>query len=565
MQSQVKDTGAELVVDFVIGGLVGVIVATASKAFVSGVSFFTALRENQTLIEIAIFGTRIELTSLVFLWSAAGLLILMRRIFKITRWHGPADSIYHAHQSKEPLDEKHGLVSTLAAFTSAAGGGSVGQYGPLVHFGATIGVIFKRFFKSRLSNEIYLGCGVAAAISAGFGAPIAGIVFAHEAVLRHLSVRAMAPISIASVTAAAFSQAFFKNTTPYAISAQSPDLAALIPILIIAAPVVAVTAITFMQGLRYSARFARESGWSAERLIITAATVCGTVGIWVPEILGVGLGTVNEMLGGQYQIPMLLLLLVLKISMTAICIGFGLFGGVFSPALFIGVAVGGLVSQISIAAGGPSLTEAISIAAMASVAATVIGAPITAILIVLELTQSYAYAVAALMAVMTSMLLTHRLFGHSFFDRQLIDRGVDLALGREGIALTQHTLEDHIGDDCVVLTGSSTGQEALTEMRTREQTEAYVISDLGKLVGKLSIHQAIEAGDQLAEQHCDEDPLILRSDDSLQHAMYVVSDFVGESIPIVGEDREFLGAITEGDLFTAVIEVQSKVRNEERG
>ena len=119
-------------------------------------------------------------------------------------------STMHTSQ-KEPLDEKHGLVSTLAAFASAAGGGSVGQYGPLVHFGATIGIIFKRFFKSRLSNEIYLGCGVAAAISAGFGAPIAGIVFAHEAVLRHLSVRAMAPISIASVTAAAFSRAFFKK------------------------------------------------------------------------------------------------------------------------------------------------------------------------------------------------------------------------------------------------------------------------------------------------------------------------------------------------------------------
>ena len=67
------------------------------------------------------------------------------------------------------------------------------------------------------------------------------------------------------------------------------------------------------------------------------------------------------------------------------------------------------------------------------------------------------------------------------------------------------------------------------------------------------------------EQYCDKDPLILKVDDSLQHAMHVVSDFVGESIPIVGKDREFLGAITEGDLFTAVIEVQSKVRNEERG
>ena len=106
-----------------------------------------------------------------------------------------------------------------------------------------------------------------------------------------------------------------------------------IPILIIAGPVVAATAITFMQGLRYSAKFARESGWST-RAIITAATICGTVGIWVPEILGVGLGTVNAMLGGQYQIPMLLILLVLKISMTAVCIGFGLFGGVFSPAFY---------------------------------------------------------------------------------------------------------------------------------------------------------------------------------------------------------------------------------------
>ncbi len=565
MQNGIKDTVTELFVVFVIGGLVGLIVATASKAFVSGVKFFTILRENQTLVEISIGDLQIELTSLIFLWSATGVLILIRRIFKIQRWHGPADSIYHAHQSKEPLDMKHGLVSTLAAFSTAAGGGSVGQYGPLVHFGATIGIIFKRFFKSRLANEIYLGCGVAAAISAGFGAPLAGIVFAHEAVLRHLSVRAMAPISIASVSAAAFSQAFFKNTTPYAISAPPPDLATLIPILIVASPIVAITSITFMQALRHAAKFARESQWSPERLMIAAATICGTVGIWVPEILGVGLGTVNAMLSGQYDIPMLLILLGLKIAMTATCLGFGLFGGVFSPALFIGVAVGGVVAQISVLLGGPSLVEAISIAAMASVAATVIGAPITAILIVLELTQSYAYAVAALMAVMTSTLLTHRLFGHSFFDRQLIDRGIDLALGREGIALNQHTLEDHIGDDCVLLTGNNTGQEALLEMRTKEQTEAYVISDSSNLVGKLSIHQAIAAGDQIVEKYCDRDPLILKADDSLQHAMHVVSDFVGESIPIIDENRTFLGAITEGDLFTAVIEVQSKVRTQERG
>ena len=565
MQSRIKDTGIELLIVFGIGGLIGTLIAWTSNAYVSGVEFFTALRENNPLFEISLAGSQFELTSLVFLWIAAGIVILIRRVFGVVRWHGPADSIYHAQQSKEPLDIKHGIASTLTAFTSAAGGGSVGQYGPLVHFGATLGIAVKRFVSSRLSHEVYLGCGVAAAISAGFGAPIAGIVFAHEAILRHFSVRAIAPISIASVTASAVSQAFFNPSATFNISASAPDLVSVIPVLIIASPIIAIAAIIYMEALRRSAAFAKQTGWSAERLVITAATVCGLVGIWIPEILGLGIGTINAMLDGVYQLPALMLLLVVKIAMTALCIGFGLFGGVFSPALFVGVAVGGVISQIAIALGVPDLSVAISIAAMAAVAANVIGAPVAAVLIILELTQSYAYAVAALMAVMASMLLTHRLFGHSFFDRQLLDRGIDLALGREAIAMSQHTLETHVSDDYVKVNERSTGTEALELMRQADQTEAYVVSDSGRLAGKLSVHQAIEAGDQTVFQFADADPMLLNLDDSLQHAMHTVSDFVGESVPIIArETRELLGVITEGDLFKAVIDVQSNVRHQER-
>ena len=565
MQSRIKDTGIELLIVFGIGGLIGTLIAWTSNAYVSGVQFFTALRENNPLFEISLAGSQFELTSLVFLWIAAGIVILIRRVFGVVRWHGPADSIYHAQQSKEPLDIKHGIASTLTAFTSAAGGGSVGQYGPLVHFGATLGIAVKRFVSSRLSHEVYLGCGVAAAISAGFGAPIAGIVFAHEAILRHFSVRAIAPISIASVTASAVSQAFFNPSATFNISASAPDLVSVIPVLIIASPIIAIAAIIYMEALRRSAAFAKQTGWSAERLVITAATVCGLVGIWIPEILGLGIGTINAMLDGVYQLPALMLLLVVKIATTALCIGFGLFGGVFSPALFVGVAVGGVISQIAIALGVPDLSVAISIAAMAAVAANVIGAPVAAVLIILELTQSYAYAVAALIAVMASMLLTHRLFGHSFFDRQLLDRGIDLALGREAIALSQHTLETHVSDDYVKVNERSTGTEALELMRQADQTEAYVVSDSGRLAGKLSVHQAIEAGDQTVFQFADADPMLLNLDDSLQHAMHTVSDFVGESVPIIArETRELLGVITEGDLFKAVIDVQSNVRHQER-
>lgn len=565
MQSRIKDTSMELLIVFGIGGLIGTLIAWTSNAYVSGVQAFTELRENHSLFEISLAGNQFELTSLIFLWVAAGIVIVIRRVFGVVRWHGPADSIYHAQQSKEPLDIKHGIASTLTAFTSAAGGGSVGQYGPLVHFGATLGIAVKRFVSSRLSHEVYLGCGVAAAISAGFGAPIAGIVFAHEAVLRHFSVRAIAPISIASVTASAVSQSFFNTSATFNISTSAPDLVSVIPVLIIASPIIAVAAIVYMEALRRSVVIAKDTGWSAERLVITAATICGLVGIWIPEILGLGIGTINAMLDGVYQLPALILLLIAKIAMTALCIGFGLFGGVFSPALFVGVAVGGVISQIAILLGVPDLSVAISIAAMAAVAANVIGAPVAAVLIILELTQSYAYAVAALMAVMASMLLTHRLFGHSFFDRQLLDRGIDLSLGREAIALSQHTLETHLSDDYVKVDETTSGQTALELMRQAEQTEAYVVSDSGRLAGKLSVHQAIQANKQTVFQFADADPVLLNLDDSLQHAMHTVSDFVGESVPIIDrETRELLGVITEGDLFKAVIDVQSTVRHQER-
>lgn len=565
MQSRIKDTSMELLIVFGIGGLIGTLIAWTSNAYISGVQAFTELRENHSLFEISLAGNQFELTSLIFLWVAAGIVIVIRRVFGVVRWHGPADSIYHAQQSKEPLDIKHGIASTLTAFTSAAGGGSVGQYGPLVHFGATLGIAVKRFVSSRLSHEVYLGCGVAAAISAGFGAPIAGIVFAHEAVLRHFSVRAIAPISIASVTASAVSQSFFNTSATFNISTSAPDLVSVIPVLIIASPIIAVAAIVYMEALRRSVVIAKDTGWSAERLVITAATICGLVGIWIPEILGLGIETINAMLDGVYQLPALILLLIAKIAMTALCIGFGLFGGVFSPALFVGVAVGGVISQIAILLGVPDLSVAISIAAMAAVAANVIGAPVAAVLIILELTQSYAYAVAALMAVMASMLLTHRLFGHSFFDRQLLDRGIDLSLGREAIALSQHTLETHLSNDYVKVDETTSGQTALELMRQAEQTEAYVVSDSGRLAGKLSVHQAIQANKQTVFQFADADPVLLNLDDSLQHAMHTVSDFVGESVPIIDrETRELLGVITEGDLFKAVIDVQSTVRHQER-
>jgi CIC family chloride channel protein len=562
---KVRDALIELMVIILIGGLIGAVLAVVSNLFVTGVQWFGHQREVSDILSLSIGGDSISFSSVVFLWAAAAVVVFLKTSLGISNWTGPADSMYAAHQVNEPLDIKTGLASTLAAFTSASGGGSVGQYGPIVHFGATMGIWVKRFISSRLSHEIYLGCGVAAAISAGFNAPIAGVVFAHEAILRRFSVRAIAPITVASVSASALGNQWFPHTTTFEISTMLPPLAEVVPVLVMLAPAFALVAICFMAALRYSAQTAARMNTSPLLLPFIAATICGLVGVWIPQILGLGISSINDMIAGELALSLLLTVLIAKLLMTALCIGFGLFGGVFSPSLFIGVAAGAVAGELLILFGFADIASIISVAGMAAVSSAVIGAPVSAVLIILELTQSYEYAVAAMIAVMVCNLLTNRVFGNSFFDRQLLDRGIDLLKGREAIALNQKVVGPYASQGYVRANPSITGIELREAMRKRGHTEAYIIKSDGQFFGKVSIYEVIEAADTTIKDFVDTRPLTLYSHDSLAEAMVRVSQFVGESLPVVNaETGELHGSLAEGELFQAVIDVQDQARGLER-
>ena len=563
--TKVREALVEVVIILFVGSLIGAVLAAVSNLFVLGVQFFTKQRELSELFIFSFGEQSINYSSVIFLWVAAAIVIFIRTSLGIINWSGPAEAMFAAHQVQKPLNIKQGIGSTLAAFTSASGGASVGQYGPVVHFGATMGIWVKRFVSSRLTHDIYLGCGVAAAISAGFNAPIAGVVFAHEAILRHFSVRAIAPITVASISASTLSNYWFPQSATFNIGTNIPSLSEVVPFIAALAPVMAVAAITFMVSLRFAAKMAHKSQLSPTGLAFMAATICGLVGIWVPEILGLGISSINEMIAGNFTLLLLVIVLILKILMTALCLGCGLFGGVFSPSLFIGVATGALAGQTLALFGFTNIAGVVSVAAMAAVSSAVIGAPISATLIVLELTQSYEYAVAAMMGVMLCGLLTNRLFGHSYFDRQLLDRGICLQKGREALALSYQTVAKFAGDDFIKICENTTGQDALKQMKKVGHTEAYMLSENGKLLGKLSIHAAIESDSAPVKKALDSEPIVLYTDEPLDEAMQKVSQFVGESLPVVFRDTGvMLGSITEGELFQAVIDIQTKSRNLER-
>lgn len=396
----------------VVGVTIGSVMAFAAGSFLwAAASINTFSKTAETFID----GELPRLVPAFFLLGSAGLILILRRGLGIKRFHSPRETIA-AVQSEKPLDIKGGLGSTLAALIAVGGGASVGQYGPLVHFGGTVGAAVAKAVKTRIPGETWIGCGVAGAIAAGFGVPLAAIVFSHEVVLRRFSISAIAPISICAITAAMLSDQFQIGGRPYFDGLVHSLTMEFIPLLILSAPVFAITAVLFMALLgKLTDKVDQLPNLPAWPLIL-AALLCAFVGLWVPGALGLGIEVIQDFLSNSLPAAAVLILIVAKLVLTVACVGAGLHGGIYLPSLFMGAGVGCLLGKVATTLGIAS-GAGLSIAGMAAVAAAVFGAPISTVLIIFEFTHSYEAALVSIIAVTICTLISHQLYAPSFFDR----------------------------------------------------------------------------------------------------------------------------------------------------
>ena len=261
--------------------IVGIIVSgVAQILIIAAQNFFQLLFLNPSFsLKINLFGFDLNLIPLIICVPASILVSFLLYISKLPRWFGPADTIYAAHNKAGQLNLKGGFTSTLASLISISGGASVGIYGPLVHFGATISSFLRRLqFMPKIQHDIIIGSGVAAAISAGFGAPIAGIIFAHETVLRHFSLKAITSIALSSITA---------NYAAYKIGIVSPPLllnnlefefSDTIAALVIIGPFAALVAISFMKSMIFVSLIPKKFNISVWKAPIIAGILFGIIG-----------------------------------------------------------------------------------------------------------------------------------------------------------------------------------------------------------------------------------------------------------------------------------------------
>ena len=302
-----KDTSQYLFNSIFIGVLLGGIGAAMANLFRHGIVLIADL-------EIHILGS-LPLFYFYFITLAVSAIFvnLVKRNMQNSGFHGVADSIYFAHKSSDCVDIKTGMLSTLAAFISASGGASVGQYGPLVHFGTSFGVLLKRVVRIQLSADLFIGAGVAAAISAGFGAPIAGVLFAHEVILRHYSHTSILAIATAAGVAYAITQYVLGISMVFDFPPYSFDLLSIIAASLFSGPLFGVVAILYMQSLLYFASLAKKIKAPEVYKILIGILLLSCIGSFLPDVMGLGTQTVTNIFGADYGLVMLILILFSKI------------------------------------------------------------------------------------------------------------------------------------------------------------------------------------------------------------------------------------------------------------
>lgn len=325
-----------------------------------------------------------------------------------------------------------GLGSALVSAVSLGSGASAGREGPVVHLGATLASALEDLFKlPHAARRTLLGSGVAAAVAASFNAPIAGVLFAQEVILAHFAARAYVPIVISSVAATLIARVHLGDYPAFTIPSYQITSYWEFPAFVLLGLTCAAVAILFQFALMGTDRVARSVELPVWCQPVIGGLLVGAIAIWFPQVLGVGYDATDAALSQKLSLFLLLALVIAKTAATAITLASRFGGGVFSPSIYVGAMTGGAFGLMASQA-FPEMASShglYAILGMGAVAAAVLGAPISTVLIVFELTADYSMTIALLLAVSISWGITQAVHGQSYFHWQLNTRGLFLQEG----------------------------------------------------------------------------------------------------------------------------------------
>ena len=355
-----------------------------------------------------------------------------------------ADVIEGASLHNGRIEVRAGLASGLASLITLCMGGSTGREGPVVHMAAVISSKISNLIDANgITGRDLMGCAVAAGVSASFNAPIAGAIFALEVILRHFALHALTPIVIASITGTVIAHLALGDITEFTLREMTMlSFYAELPAFFIMGLVCGFVAVIMMRAIFMADDLGNKiqaiTGIKRWMRPVISGAMLGAMAIYFPHIIGVGYETTVAALGGDFMFWTATGIVATKVIAVAITIAGRMGGGIFSPSLMVG-ALTGLAFGIVATSLLPNYSGGVTIyalAGMGAVAAAVLGAPLSTILIVFELTDDWQTSLAVMTAVAASTALASNIVDKSYFLTQLERRNIHLAAGPQAYLLS---------------------------------------------------------------------------------------------------------------------------------
>jgi len=433
----------------------------------------------------------------VIIFPVIGLVIvsmLVRRFAPEAKGHGVPEVMAAIAERGGVIRPRVVVVKAVASALTIGSGGSVGREGPIVQIGSAFGSVFGQMLGvPKRYLRLMVACGAGAGIAATFNAPIGGVMFAAEVILGSFALENFTAIMMSSVVSAAIGRIYLGNHPSFDIPIHDvgPFRAYWVYVLL--------GLVSGLWGTLYVKVLYRVEDWFDARRwpfwvkAVVGGIAVGVIGVWFPQIFGVGYGTIDRALSAHLPLYLLGTLLVLKLLATSITIGAGGSGGVFSPGLYQGAMLGGLVGVMLSHAHIAVSPGALAAIGMAGVFAGSAQAPVTSITMLFEMTGDYSMILPLMITSVLSATVAGLISPQNIYTMKLFRRGLDIVRLREPDRMKALTVGDVIQENRLVFDAHTSIETAWGSFAKTSEWFALVRDAKRGVVGSVARVQVVEA------------------------------------------------------------------------
>jgi CIC family chloride channel protein len=466
------------------------------------------------------------------------------------------------------LSARPAITNALSSLLSISTGASIGREGLLIQLSSTLASKLGQLggwppYRLRL----LVACGAAAGIAGTYSAPIGGAVFAAQIVLGNFSMNLFGPVLVSAMAATVVSRTFFGISHWFDAPEVEFTRLTQLPWFLLLGALAGVAGAFFLRALNTSeALFARTSAPLYVRVGL-AGLVVGLIALPFPEVWGNGYETTYRLLREAPTLSFVLGLFLAKLVATAATVGGGAVGGVFTPTLFLGAALGSLLEailhQLGVAVTWP--VGCFALVGMGSMLAATTHSPLLALILIIELSLNYSLVPPLMLACAVSTLVARRLHRESIYSEPLRRKGLELdrETPRLGAAM-ERTVGDLMRAPVPPVRENTTFREIADRFLTSSYNFLPVVNDEQRLVGLVALHdlkEYLKAGEELsgviALDIMRPPPASLTPGQKLHDALPVVLASELRNVPVVSSRAQgrLVGAVERSEVLSLMSEV----------